>query len=274
MRDLIVEATDTLAGSPTPSLDAKVLAAHVLGQNRSWLYAHSDERVGPERAKVYRRLVDRRAAGEPIAYVTGRREFWSLTLEISDGVLIPRPETELLVELSLRHLPRDSASRIADLGTGSGAIALAIASERPGAGVVATDSSKAALTVARGNAERHGIGDVSFRHGRWCEPLTGERFDLIVANPPYVREDDPHLDRGDVRFEPRDALAAGPDGLDAIRRIAAEAPEYLAAGGILILEHGHDQQPAVMQLLHEAGAAVDPHADLAGLPRAVVARFR
>lgn len=276
MRELVAEASETLAGSATSPLDAEVLAAHVIDVDRSWLYAHPEERLQPERAKAFRDLVERRAASEPIAHITGTREFWSLTLEVTGDVLIPRPETELLVELALRHLPRNGACRVADLGTGSGAIALALATELPEASIVAVESNGPALEVARRNAKRLGIDRdrVTFRAGDWLAPLGNERFECLVSNPPYVREDDPHLQQGDARFEPRDALAAGPDGLDAIRRIVADAPVHLSAGGVLILEHGHDQQPAVMDLLHDAGASVEPHADLGGVPRAVVARFR
>lgn len=275
MRELIGVAADTLSGTSTPLLDAEVLAAHLLGQNRSWLYAHPEERVEPERAEAFRQLVGRRAAGEPIAHITGTREFWSLALEVTPDVLIPRPETELLVELALRHLPRDRPCRIADLGTGSGAIALALATELPRATIIAVEASAPALDVARRNAQRVEVGPdrVEFRAGDWFEPLDGEWFDCLVSNPPYVREDDPHLQQGDVRFEPREALAAGPVGLDAIRRIVADAPGYLSGDGVLIFEHGQDQQAAVKDLLHDAGASVEPNADLAGVPRAVVARF-
>lgn len=275
MRELIVEADGILSASPTPKLDAEVLAAHVLGRHRGWLFAHPEERPEPDRVETFWRLVERRAAGEPIAHITGTREFWSLPLEVSGDVLIPRPDTELLVELALRHLPRDSACRIADLGTGSGAIALALATELPKASIVAVEASAQALDVARRNAQHLGIerDQVEFRTGDWLDPLGNERFDCLVSNPPYVREDDPHLQDGEVTFEPRAALAAGPDGLEAIRLIAAEAPDHLSAGGVLILEHGYDQQAAVMDLLHDAGATVEPHADLAGLPRAVVAQF-
>ncbi len=214
----------------------------------------------------------RRASRLPISRGRG----WSLALEVTPDVLIPRPETELLVELVLRHLPSDRPCRIADLGTGSGAIALALATELPKAFVVGVEASASALEVARRNARNLGLGPdrVSFRAGDWFAPLEGDSFDCLVSNPPYVRENDPHLQQGDVRFEPRDALAAGTDGLDAIRRIAADAPGYLSGGGILVLEHGHDQQAAVMNLLREAGASVEPHADLGGVPRAVVSRFR
>lgn len=273
----MVEASETLVGSATPLLDAEVLAAYLLGVNRGWLYAHPEERLKPERAAAFRRLVERRAAGEPIAYITGTREFWSLALEVNEDVLIPRPETELLVDLALRYLPRDRACRVADLGTGSGAIALALATELPEAFIVAVEASAVALDVARRNARRLGIGRgrVDFRPGDWFESLEGERFDCLVCNPPYVPRDDPHLRRGDVRFEPRAALAAGPDGLDAIRQIIAGAPRHLLSEGVLILEHGHDQQAKVVAEIKKGHpeASVATYDDIAGVPRAVVARF-
>lgn len=266
-----------LSGTSTPLLDAEVLAAHVLGKNRSWLYAHSEDRVETECAEAFRQLVRRRAVGEPIARITGTREFWSLPIEVTGDVLIPRPETELLVELALRHLSPDRPCRIADLGTGSGAIALALATELPKAFVVGVDASASALKVSGRNARSLGLGPdrVEFRAGDWFEPLGNERFDCLVSNPPYVRENDPHLQQGDVRFEPRDALAAGPEGLDAIRRIVSNAPDHLSTGGILILEHGHDQQPTVVSKVKEAHpvASVEVHSDYGGIPRAVVAKF-
>lgn len=252
-----------------------MLAAHLTGKNRSWLYAHPEERLKPELAEAFQRLVERRASGEPIAHITGTREFWSLPLRVTPDVLIPRPETELLVELALGRLPFDAPCRVADLGTGSGAIALAIASERPAAQVIATDASAAALAVAGDNANRLSLKNVECRRGEWFAPLAGERFDLIVSNPPYVRDDDPHLERGDVRFEPRGALAAGPDGLDAIRVIVAEAPRHLSRGATLILEHGHDQRDAVVAAIKsvDPGANIENHDDGAGVPRVVLTRF-
>lgn len=189
-----------------------------------------------------------------MAYLLGRRGFWTLDLAVGPDTLIPRPETELLVEQALQRLPSGQPCRVADLGTGSGAIALAIASERPLAQVVATDRSAAALAVARRNAEALGLASrVGFREGDWFAPLAGERFGLVASNPPYIREGDPHLGQGDLRHEPPSALASGADGLDALRAIVAGAPGHLEPGGWLLLEHGHDQGPAVRALLSDAG---------------------
>jgi release factor glutamine methyltransferase len=233
--------------------DAELLLLHVLRQPRGWLFAHADDEMGMDVQTAFSALVERRAAGEPVAYITGRRGFWSLDLEVTPATLIPRPETELLVELALRHLPPDAACSVADLGTGSGAIALAIARERPRARVAATDASADALAVARRNAQRHAIGNVAFAHGDWLAPLAGQRFDLIVSNPPYIEAADPHLAQGDLRFEPPAALASGPDGLDAIRRIVRDARTHLHPGGWLLFEHGWNQGEAVRGLLAGAG---------------------
>ncbi len=234
--------------------EAAMLLLHVLGRPQAWLYAHGDDPVPDAAVAGFRTLVARRAAGEPVAYLLGRRGFWTLDLAVTPDTLIPRPETELLVEQALARLDPAAPVRVADLGTGSGAIALAIASERPLARVVATDRSEAALAVARGNATAHGLGDqVEFRAGDWFAPLAGERFDLVASNPPYIAEGDPHLAQGDLRHEPPSALASGTDGLDAIRAIVAAAPAHLSAGGWLLLEHGFDQGPAVRALLAEGG---------------------
>ncbi|MFT4179490.1 MAG: peptide chain release factor N(5)-glutamine methyltransferase [Thermomonas sp.] len=233
--------------------DADLLLAHVLQRPRSWLFAHAGDTLEADAAARFDALLERRAAGEPVAYLTGSRGFWTLELDVNAATLIPRPETELLVELALARLPMDEPARVADLGTGSGAIALAIARERPKAAVIATDASKAALAVAVGNARRNGIDNVWFRRGDWCEALGNERFDLIVSNPPYIAEGDPHLGEGDLRFEPASALASGADGLDAIRRIVRAAPRHLAASGWLLLEHGWEQGDAVRVLLVDAG---------------------
>lgn len=233
--------------------EADLLLAHVLGRSRAWLLAHGHDDIAAEDAARFVALLERRVAGEPMAYITGIRGFWTLDLAVTPATLIPRPETELLVELALERIPVDVESHIADLGTGSGAIALAIAKERPRARVVATDASEAALELARGNAQRNGIGNVEFRHGDWLSPLGGEKFDLIASNPPYIALDDPHLEEGDLRFEPASALASGSDGLDAIRAIVRDAPSRLRTGGWLLLEHGWEQGKAVRALLREAG---------------------
>ena len=253
--------------------DADLLLAHALGRSRTWLLAHGDDGIAAAEAARFTALVDRRAAGEPVAYLTGSRGFWTLDLAVTPATLVPRPETELLVELALERIPADAEARVADLGTGSGAIALAIAKERPRARVVATDASEAALEVARGNARRHRIGNVEFRHGDWLAPLQGERFDLVASNPPYIALGDPHLDEGDLRFEPPSALSSGSDGLDAIRAIARAAPAHLRAGGWLLLEHGWEQGGAVRALLHEAGfAEVATERDLEGRDRVTLGR--
>ncbi len=233
--------------------DAEPLLAHVLGRDRAWLFAHATDEVAADAAASFRALVGRRAAGEPVAYLTGRRGFWTLDLEVTADTLIPRPETELLVELALARIGPDRPARIADLGTGSGAIALALASERPAAAVVATDVAKATLAVAVRNAQAHGLDNVWFRRGDWAEALGHDRFDLIASNPPYIAEGDRHLGEGDLRHEPPRALSSGADGLEAIRTIVAAAPRHLVPGGWLLLEHGLEQGPAVRALLEQAG---------------------
>jgi release factor glutamine methyltransferase len=233
--------------------DAELLLLHVLRQPRSWLFAHVDDELDTDVQTAYAALLERRVWGEPMAYITGHRGFWSLELEVTPATLIPRPETELLVEQALQRLPPDTACRVADLGTGSGAVALAIARERPCAQVIATDTSVAALAVATRNAQVHAIGNVAFLHGDWLAPLAGQRFELIASNPPYIEAADPHLAQGDLRFEPASALASGDDGLDDIRRIVRDARTCLHPGGWLLFEHGWNQGVAVRALLADAG---------------------
>ncbi len=255
--------------------DAALLLAHALGKSRSWLFAHADDALGEAEAARFDVLLARRAAGEPVAYLTGWRGFWTLELAVTPATLVPRPETELLVDLALARLPVDAPVRVADLGTGSGAIALAIASERPRAQVLATDASSAALDVARGNAARNGIGNVAFRLGSWLQPLGEDTFDLIASNPPYIAEGDPHLAQGDLRFEPAMALSCGADGLDAIRVIVRDAPACLRRGGWLLLEHGWEQGDAVRALLAAAGFAdVATERDLEQRDRVSLGRLR
>ena len=254
-------------------VDAEWLLAHSMQTPRSWLFAHSGDAVPAEAAVRFAALLARRQAGEPVAYLTGSQGFWTLDLAVSPATLVPRPETELLVERALARIPVNSASHVADLGTGSGAIALAIAKERPHTAVIATDASAAALEVARGNAARNGITNVEFREGDWLAPLAGETFDLIASNPPYIAEGDPHLDRGDLRFEPPTALSSGEDGLDAIRSIVRDAPARLAPGGWLLLEHGWDQGALVRALLEAAGFIdVETAHDLEGRDRISLGR--
>ena len=233
--------------------EAEWLLSHVLGKSRSWLVAHGDDGLDAAAAGRFERLVARRVAGEPVAYLIGQRGFWQFDLTVTPATLIPRPETELLVELALDRLPGDRRWRVADLGTGSGAIALAIAYERPNAQVVATDASVAALDVARGNAGALKLSRIDFREGNWFEPLAGERFDLVASNPPYIADGDVHLEQGDLRHEPRAALASGADGLDAIRVLAAGAIAHLQPGGWLLVEHGWEQGGPVRELLRSVG---------------------
>lgn len=255
-----------------PALEAEVLLAQALGVDRAHLYAHPSAPVPPETERAVRARVRRRAAGEPLAYITGEQEFWSLPLEVTPDVLIPRPETEHLVALALDRIPPGAAARVADIGTGSGAIALAIASERPSAELHAVDVSDAALAVARRNARKLGLGNVTFHGGPWCAPLEGA-FDLIASNPPYVRADDPHLRQGDLRFEPRIALTPGDDELAAFRAIAAGARARLVPDGWLLFEHGFEQAPAVRALLQGEGwRAVESYRDLARRERVTAAR--
>lgn len=252
VRSLLAEARQRLGPGQTAALEAEVLLTSLLGVDRSWLFANSERPLRPVEVRSYRKLVARRAGGEPVAYLTGSREFWSLPLQVTPDVLIPRPETELLVETALDFIPPAAAWRIADLGTGSGAVAVVIANERPACEVHATDSSAAALAVAALNVDRLAPGRVALHRGSWLEPLHG-RFRVIVSNPPYVAEEDPHLGEGDCRFEPRAALTPGPDGMAAIRQIAAESLPRLEPGGLLAFEHGFDQGEASRSLLRSLG---------------------
>lgn len=233
--------------------ESELLLGHALGRDRAWMFAHARDPLDHAARKRFDQLIESRMRGAPVAHLLGSRGFWTLSLRVTGDTLIPRPETELLVEAALARLPDGVPCRVADLGTGTGAIALSLARERPAAQVIATDASEAALEVARWNARENDIANVSFRSGDWCAPLAEERFDLIASNPPYIAEADPHLERGDLRFEPLSALASGADGLDAIRCIVRDAPGHLVAGGWLLLEHGFDQGDAVRALLLASG---------------------
>lgn len=250
--DSVLRAAAARLPTPEGRHEAEQLLAHALGRDRAWLFAHAIDELEAGQVAAFEALLARRIAGEPVAYLTGRRSFWTLELEVNADTLIPRPETELLVELALARLPDAEKINVADLGTGSGAIALSLAQERPRAWVIATDASAGALAVAKRNALSHGIGNVEFRQGSWFAPLSGERFDLIASNPPYIAVDDPHLQQGDLRFEPATALSSGSDGLEDIRDIVAHAGEHLVAGGWLLLEHGLEQGAAIRGLLEIA----------------------
>jgi len=260
-----VNVAEALAGAGIDASEARMLLAFTTGFARAKLVAHPEAVLGEAAAAKFLDFARRRRAGEPIAYLLGEREFHELTLRVTPDVLIPRPETELLVDFALEHLP--ACGSALDLGTGSGAIALAIRKQRPDVLVTAVDRSPAALDVASGNAALLGL-EVEFLQGSWFEPLGARRFDLIVSNPPYVAEGDPHLADGDVRFEPAVALVSGSDGLDAIRLIVATAPRHLRSGGHIAIEHGLGQDAAVRELLAAAGIeTVSSRTDLAGIAR-------
>ena len=264
IRELLAAAT--LPGD-SGRLEAELLLCHCLQQTRSYLYTWPEKTIDGELCAAYESLLAARRKGTPVAYLTGLREFWSLQLQVDKRTLIPRPETETLVEWAL-ELPMPRDARVADLGTGSGAIALALASERLAWQLLATDISEAALAVASLNARRLGLANIEFHCSDWERSLAPGSFQLIVSNPPYIALADPHLGQGDLRFEPAAALRSGIDGLDAIRCIIAAAPTYLCRGGWLLLEHGYDQAEAVRQLLRATGFnAVATRSDLAGVER-------
>ncbi|HEY7775747.1 MAG TPA: peptide chain release factor N(5)-glutamine methyltransferase [Kineobactrum sp.] len=261
-----LHAGDDLPGD-SPRRDCEILLAHVLGKSRTWLYTWPEREVGAGQGETLTQLLQRRREGMPVAYLTGRREFWSLALEVNSATLIPRPETETLVEWAL-ELALPTAAAVLDMGTGSGAIALALAVERARWEITAVDASIAALAIARANGERLCPQRVHFVESDWFSDLAGSRWDLIVSNPPYVEADSPYLQRGDLRFEPHSALVAGSSGLDDIVRLAAAAPHYLRPGGWLLLEHGFEQGAAVRRLLDAAGLQqVATRCDLAGHER-------
>ena len=262
-----------LPTSPTARLDAELLLAAVLGKPRSYLRTWPEHEPGAEQLAAFAALLERRRMGEPVAYILGHQGFWSLDLEVAPHTLIPRPDTELLVEAALQLAPA-TPLRVLDLGTGTGAIALALASERGGWQVIGVDRIAEAVALAERNRQRLHLGNAEFRQSSWFDGLAGERFDLILSNPPYIAADDRHLGEGDVRFEPLSALVAGVDGLDDIRQIIAQAPRHLQAGGWLLLEHGYDQAEAVRELLAAAGfTAVDSRRDLGGHQRISLGRW-
>ena len=260
--------------SDSPRLDAQLLLCYAAGVDKIELVRTPERPVSLPAAEQFHNLVARRCAGEPIAYLLGKREFWSMTLHVTPATLIPRPETETLVELALARIPADAPMKVLDLGTGSGAIALAIARERVRVDGYATDASVGALAVAKLNAQSLGIANVRFIHGEWYAPLDGAKFDIILSNPPYIAEGDSHLKRGDLRFEPALALACGHDGMTALRHIAEHAPKHLASGGWLLMEHGYDQSAALTELLQSLGfSEVIDYQDLAGIPRVIGGRL-
>ena len=267
IRHWLKHAIATLCGGDSPKRDAEILLSFVTGKSRSWLMAFDETLLNDQQLTQLDALLLRRAQGEPIAHLIGEREFWSLPLRVNDATLIPRPDTEILVEQALVRLPA-TPSRILDLGTGTGAIALAIASERPDCQVVGIDRIEAAVELAQLNAEQLGLSNASFSLSHWFRDLAPSRFNLIVSNPPYIDANDIHLGQGDVRFEPRSALVAEEAGLADLRTLIEQAPHWIAAGGWLLLEHGWQQEHAVRQLMIENGyQAVATANDYGGNPR-------
>ncbi len=274
-RALLNQAIDVLTDtSDSPKVDAEVLLLDVVKQSSAWLIAHNSDLVTLEDTESYLSLVERRFKGEPIAYMLGYKEFWSLRLKVNQHVLIPRADTETLVEQALLKLDKQNEYNVLDLGTGSGAIALAIAKERPLAKVVAVDSQSGALEVAKTNAQTNQIKNVSFIQSDWFDDIPAIKFDLIASNPPYVEENDPHLEQGDLRFEPNTALIGGGDGLDDIKKIISMAPSFLKSDAHLLLEHGFDQHKLVEKLMLDAGfIEIENTRDINDLPRCTTGKL-
>ncbi|MFD2436873.1 peptide chain release factor N(5)-glutamine methyltransferase [Modicisalibacter luteus] len=271
---LLADATQrlTLAGSASPRLDAEILLGHALERNRTWLYTWSDRVVTAAEQARFETLLAAREAGQPVAYLTGEREFWGLSLYVGRSTLIPRPDTESLVEAALDKAA-SGHGRALDLGTGTGAVALAFASERPGWHVVGVDRVPDAVALARRNAKRLGLTNAVFLESDWFAALSGERFDLILSNPPYLAADDPHLDQGDVRFEPHSALVADDQGLADLHHLCLTAKAHLASGGWLLFEHGMAQDSAVREALRQAGYDEVQTCNDLGAPRVTLARL-
>lgn len=276
IREAIYQTSQALAvSSESARLDAELLLGKVLDKNRSYLFAWPEKELSTQQQASFQALVEQRLHGVPVAYLLGYREFWGMELEVTPATLIPRPDTELLVQLALERIAEQAAPTILDLGTGTGAIALALAKEKPDASVLALDKSNEALVVAKRNQQRLGLANLQFLASDWFSALPKNvRFDLIVSNPPYIPEADPHLSQGDVRFEPRSALSSGLSGLDDLSYLIHTAPHYLAAKGWLLLEHGYDQGWAVNELLKITGyLSVACYQDLAGNDRVSLGRW-
>ncbi len=269
IHDLIAAGKTGLADtSDTAELDTEVLLCHCLNKTRSFLRAWPEHQPTPAQIAQFKNLIDQRRSGRPIAYLTGEREFWSRNFSVSPDVLIPRPDTELLIELSLALIPSDKPCKIIDLGTGSGIIGITLAAERAQAQVLATDLSVTALAVAKRNAKHHRIDNINFLQSSWFTAVTENDFDLVISNPPYIADNDVHLQQGDVRFEPISALVSPENGLQDIRLLAEQGRSHLKPGGQLLVEHGYDQQTPVQDIFKDSGYLhVNTHYDLSGNPR-------
>ncbi|MDH3343330.1 MAG: peptide chain release factor N(5)-glutamine methyltransferase [Gammaproteobacteria bacterium] len=272
----IKEATQTLAEtSDSARLDAEVLLCHVLNCTATHLIAWPEKQLDIEQTQTFHQLIEQRHAGTPVAYLTGSREFWSLNFKVTPATLIPRPETETLVEFVLDKFSAQKNLKMVDLGTGSGAIAIAIASERPDWEIIASDISKEALSIATENARIHQISNIQFIESNWFEQLDQQRFDLIISNPPYIAEKDQHLSQGDVRFEPPGALSSGKTGMDDIKHITAQSKKHLNPNGWLAFEHGYDQnQPVSDCFNHYAFQEVTQLTDLSGQARISAGKYK
>ncbi len=246
--ELLLQAEQSINSSASARLDVEILFCDVMQWNRTRIYSHPEQPIPDDKSALFKSLVEQRQQGHPIAHLTGKKEFWSLELNINKDTLIPRPETELLVEVALQMIPINAAFNILDLGTGSGAIAIAIASERPNCRIVATDINTNALTMAKKNAETHQLKNIQFYLSDWYQNILPQLFDLIVSNPPYIKQGDEHLSQGDVRFESELALVAGTDGLQAINVILENAKYYLANDAYLLIEHGYDQKALIQNI--------------------------
>lgn len=248
---LLHSATERLSASDSARLDAEILLRHVINKDRSYIYAHSEKKLESSQIEIFKKLLEKRSQGFPVAYLTGKKEFWSLEFEVSKDTLIPRSETELLIESILELVDNSSALNLLDLGTGTGAIAIALAKELSQSQLTATDKSIEALTIAKRNAAFHQITNVNFIQSDWFQNIENASFNFIISNPPYISQSDSHLEQGDVQFEPISALSSGEKGLDDLTIIIKESHNFLVSGGYLLLEHGYNQGQDVMSLMEE-----------------------
>jgi release factor glutamine methyltransferase len=275
IQSALTEASRILtASSDSPELDAEILLCLILEKNRSYLRTWPKKQLHAQQRLQFKALLKQRQQGTPIAYIVGVREFWSRDFKVSPDVLIPRPDTELLIELSLPLIPKDKSCKLIDLGTGSGAIAVTLAAERPYTQIVATDINEAALKIAKQNADHYHCRNIRFVQSAWFSEIAETAFDLVISNPPYIAADDPHLQRGDLRFEPQSALVSDDNGLKDISLIAESACKHLKEGGHLLIEHGYNQQAQVQAIFESFDYAnIQSHIDLGGNPRVTVGQW-